>query len=432
MSDGSTPAGRAPQAAPVILHGRRLLLARGAVAVVAVLVVGLFIRAVPLLYRDAQVVCTAPDCPGHLVPTPDLVRQLQALGLSRSAFAAYVVALDVVFVAVYWAVAAVLVWRRSRERMALLSALTLLTLGGATFIGLPSVLVGAPPSWELVVAQCLAVLGTCIVVLFYLFPDGRLVPRWSPLLAAPWILVQGGRYLFPDSPFSYLTWPIALYWLLFFGGITPALAAQIYRYRRVSGPLQRQQTKVVVFGTTLAAGGYLGVFLSQVVLMPFLQRNVLANLAFATAMYAVLLLLPLSFGMAILRYHLWDVDVLINRALVYGTLTATLGALYLGSIVGLIALLRGFTGERSTVAIVIATLVIVALFQPLRRRIQTDIDRRFYRRKYDAAQALAAFSARLRDEVDLNAVTADLVAVVDETVQPAHVALWLREPEREL
>jgi hypothetical protein len=415
----------------VILHGRRLLLARAAVAVVGVLVVGLFIRAVPLLSRDAQVVCTAPDCPGHLTPTPDLVRQLQALGLSRSAFAAYVVALDVVFAAVNWAVAAVLVWRRSRERMALLSALTLLTLGGATFTGLPSVLVGAHPSWELVVAQCLAVLGTCIVVLFYLFPDGRLVPRWSPLLAAPWILVQGGRYFFPDSPFNYLTWPIALYWLLFFGGITPALAAQIYRYRRVSGPLQRQQTKVVVFGVAVAGGGYLGVFLSQVVLMPFLMRNVLANLAFATAMYAVLLLLPLSIGLAILRYRLWDVDLLINKVLVYGTLTATLGAIYIGSVVGLIALLRGFTGERSTVAIVIATLVAAALFQPLRRRIQSDIDRRFYRRKYDAAQALAAFSARLRDEVDLDAVTADLVAVVDDTVQPAHVALWLREPERE-
>ena len=122
MSDGHTPAGRAHHAAPVILHGRRLLLARAALAVVAVLVVGLFIRAVPLLFMYVQVVCTGRDCQGHL--TPEMVRQHQALGLSIGAYAAYVVALDAVFAAVYCAVAAVLVWRKSGERMALFSALT--------------------------------------------------------------------------------------------------------------------------------------------------------------------------------------------------------------------------------------------------------------------------------------------------------------------
>ncbi len=140
--------------------------------------------------------------------------------------------------------------------------------------------------------------------------------------------------------------------------------------------------------------------------------------------------IPLSIGVAILRYRLWDVDLLINKVLVYGALTATLGALYVGSVVGLIALLRGFSGQHSTVAIVIATLVAATLVQPLRRRIQRGIDRRFYRRKYDAAQALAAFSARLRDEVDLDAVTADLLAMVDDTIQPEHMSLWLREPQR--
>jgi hypothetical protein len=225
---------------------------------------------------------------------------------------------------------------------------------------------------------------------------------------------------------------LALSWLLFFGGIAPGMVAQIYRYRRVSSPLQRQQTKVVVFGGMVAAGGYLGLTLvGEVFLMPFLMRNALVDLAFRTAIHAVMLLIPLSLGVAILRYRLWDVDLLINKVLVYGALTATLGALYIGSVVGLIALLRGLTSERSTVAIAVATLLMAALVQPLKRRIQTDIDRRFYRRKYDAAQALAAFSARLRDEVDLNTVTAELLAVVDDTVQPEHVALWLREPERE-
>jgi hypothetical protein len=362
---------------------------------------------------------------------PAMVRQLQALGMSRSTYAAYVVALNVVFAAVYGAVAVVLVWRKSGERMALFSALTLVTFGGATFTGPLYEVARAYPAWWWVMAS-LGFLGDAsAILLFYLFPDGRVVPRWALGLAAPWILAQGGRFFFPDSPFNYQTWPFALLWLLFFGGIAPGLGAQIYRYRRVSTPLQRQQTKVVVFGITVASGGYFGLSLGKVFLMPFFMGSVLANLALATAIYAVMLLIPFSLGVAILRYRLWDVDVLINKVLVYGALTATLGALYIGSVVGLIALLRGLTGESSSVAIVVATLVMAALVHPLRRRIQTDIDRRFYRRKYDAAQALAAFSARLRDEVDLSAVTADLLAVVDDTVQPAHVALWLREPERE-
>ena len=411
----------------MILHGRRLLLARAAVATVAVLVVGLFIQAVPLLFMGVQVVCAGVHCQRL---TPDLVRQLQALGLSRSAYAAYGVALDAVFAGVYCAVAAVLVWRKSAERMALFSALTLVMFGGATFPRTLDVLAHAYPAWWWVMAS-LAFLGDAsIVLLLYLFPDGRVVPRWSLWLAVPWILAQGGRFFFPDSPFNYQKWPFALTWLLFFGGIAPGLVAQIYRYRRVSSPLQRQQTKAVVFGGMVAGGGYLGLTLSEVFLLPFVMHNALVDLAFRTAIHAVMLLLPLSLGVAILRYRLWDVDLLINKVLVYSTLTATLGALYIGSVVGLIALLHGLTGERSTVAIAVSTLIIVALFQPLRRRIQSDIDRRFYRRKYDAAQALAAFSARLRDEVDLDAVTADLLAVVDQTVQPAHVALWLREPER--
>jgi hypothetical protein len=408
-----------------MLHGRRLLLARAALAVIAVLVVGLFIRALPLRFMDVQVVCTGRDCQGHL--TPDMLRQLQALGISPSAYAAYVVALDAMFVAVYWAVATVLVWRKVGESMALFSAVTLVTFGGATFPGAPSALARAYPGWWWVVA-CLAFLGsTSIILLFYLFPDGRFVPRWSRWLAGPWMLLQGGRYFFPDSPFNFGSGKSPVAALLFVGGIAFAVVAQIYRYRRVSSPLQRQQTKVVVFGMTVAVGSFLGL---SVVFSPYLERNVLANLTFETATHAVLLLIPLSIGMAILRYRLWDIDVLINRALVYSTLTATLGAIYIGSVVGLIALLRTISGQHSTVALVIATLAIAALVQPLKRRIQRGIDRRFYRRKYDAAQALTAFSARLRDEVDLNAVTADLLAVVDETMQPAHVALWLREPER--
>ena len=131
-------------------------------------------------------------------------------------------------------------------------------------------------------------------------------------------------------------------------------------------------------------------------------------------------------GPAILRYRLYDIDLLINRTLVYGSLTAMLVTLYFGGIVVLQRLFDILTGQKSTLAVVASTLLIAALFQPLRRRIQSFIDRRFYRRKYDARKTLEAFSIKLRDETDLDALRDDLVGVVRETMQPAHSSLWLR------
>jgi hypothetical protein len=135
---------------------------------------------------------------------------------------------------------------------------------------------------------------------------------------------------------------------------------------------------------------------------------------------------PIAIGLAILRYRLYDIDLLINRTLVYGSLTATLIVLYFGGIVVLQRLFVILTGQKSTLAVVASTLLIAALFTPLRRRIQSFIDRRFYRRKYDARKTLEAFSIKLRDETDLDALRDDLVGVVRETMQPAHSSLWLR------
>ena len=136
--------------------------------------------------------------------------------------------------------------------------------------------------------------------------------------------------------------------------------------------------------------------------------------------------LPLGLMIAVLRYRLWDIDVVLNRALVYAALTATLAGTYFGSVVLLQMAFRGVTGQGNAVAIVISTLAIAALFMPLRRRIQDIIDRRFFRRRYDAALTLAAFSSRMRDEVDIERLTTELVTVVEETMQPVHASLWLR------
>jgi hypothetical protein len=206
------------------------------------------------------------------------------------------------------------------------------------------------------------------------------------------------------------------------------VVAQIYRYARVSGPVQRQQTKWVVFGLAVTMVVILGRYV-PLLIFPSLSTSSSPYFLLSTYVYPVgLLLIPLTLGIAILRYRLYDIDVLINRTLVYGSLTALLALLYFGLIFALQSLFQGLFKQNNAVAIVVSTLVIAALFQPLRHRLQRFIDRRFYRSKYDAAKTLEAFSATLRNEVDLGQLREHLLAVVQETMQPAHVSLWLRSP----
>jgi hypothetical protein len=203
--------------------------------------------------------------------------------------------------------------------------------------------------------------------------------------------------------------------------LVAAASSVFMRLRRAKG-VERQQIKWFAYA---AAATVIGLFLAYVI-----PTVIDTPLWFERAGYAVLIAvipaIPISIGIAILRYRLYDIDIIINRTLVYGSLTATLVALYFGGIVVLQRIFVALTGQQSTLAVVASTLLIAALFNPLRRRIQSFIDRRFYRRKYDARKTLEDFSVKLRDETDLDALEDDLVGVVTGTMQPAHVSLWLR------
>jgi len=201
----------------------------------------------------------------------------------------------------------------------------------------------------------------------------------------------------------------------------------VLRYRR-SGGEEREQIKWIAFAASVVGLLYLITMVSSL-FFPLGWGAAGTPLWLGLLQHAALVsftAVPIAVGFAVLKYRLYDIDVVINRTLVYGSLTATLALVYFGGVVGLQYVFRAVTGEESTLAIVASTLAIAAMFDPLRRRIRSFVDKRFYRSKYDARKTLEAFSAKLRDETDLEVLNSDLVGVVSETMQPAHVSLWLR------
>jgi hypothetical protein len=258
----------------------------------------------------------------------------------------------------------------------------------------------------------------------FTFPTGRFVPRWA------WVILALGAsvavvYTVINPQADSLPSVVQLVPLI-------GLALQVYRYWRVSSAVERQQTRLVLAGL---AAFVLNILIYSFVLEPELNAGVAGLpylVVYAPVNFVLVLSLPAALMIASLRYRLWDVDVIIRRTLVYSVVTALLALVYLAAVVGLQALFQLVTGERQGALVtVLSTLVIAALFGPLRTWVQAAIDRRFNRRAYDAAKIIAAFGVTLRDELELDRLTAQLVDVVDVTLQPAEAHSWLRPPPRE-
>ncbi len=303
-----------------------------------------------------------------------------------------------------------------------------------------SVPAGQAMAW--IVSWLLPVIIGLSVSYIPLFPTGRLPSRqwrWLPWLTVAFVVVGVLFSAFSSGALMGVLGPIRnplgvegfsnVYYEVVLFTVSPVLLgaaalAVFVRLRRATG-VERQQIKWFVYAAAASViGTNFAYLIPGVIDTPLWFERVGFALNIAT-----IPVIPVAIGLAILRYRLYEIDILINRTLVYGALTAMLVAVYFGGVTFLQNVLRALTGQESTLAVVASTLVIAALFNPLRHRIQAFIDSRFYRRKYDAAKTLEAFSAKLRDETDLGALSNDLVGVVRETMQPAHVSLWLR-PDR--
>jgi hypothetical protein len=360
---------------------------------------------------------------------------LQAMGLSRESYSA---------LKFFWQLPNPIVWgglglliflRKSNDRGALILSAMMVGIGMATSIPTWREFDAAYPGWSWLVPIVAFVGNLCIFSFFFVFPTGRYVPRWTvglALVLSAFNILTSYDFALPVSvvlsgKISDLFFPV--FALASLAGIT---LAPVYRYRRVSTPIEREQIKWVVFTIVVAFVCFVATA-STVFLVP--DGNPEQDVSFTTLFIqplgwvGALLLIPLSIAVSIFRYRLFDIDVIIRRTVTYALVTALLVIVFFGSVILLQQIFSGITGSgQDEIVTVLSTLAIAALFVPLRRRIQNLIDRRFNRNRYDAQQVLHDFANTVRDETDLGKLTARLMQVVDETMQPRSVSLWLKNP----
>ncbi|MFZ1465319.1 MAG: hypothetical protein WAV60_14810 [Anaerolineae bacterium] len=401
------------------LTGWWLFLAWLAWAVVTLLTLALLVYLVPANYRLTRIEWAV-----------EVARPAAEVFVSYNTFVGILVALETLTAAVALGMGLLVAALRPADRMGLLTSAILLTMSPFMLSG--NIDVWRFPAWLGLPAVLLPVYAALFVVglvlFIYLFPDGRLAFPWvrwlaAPVVAAVVLYVLRAPLGISDLWISEAGWGIlmvALFTLWLSG-----LATQAYRYRRLASAA-RQQIKWVLLGLSAPLTGFSAMFIGQFLIADPAWFQFVGG----PLQIIIFALIPVTIGISMLRYHLWDVDVVIRRTLIYGALTGTLLAAYLFSILILQYLFRALTRQESSLAIVISTLAIAALSAPLRRRIQDAIDRRFFRKKYDAQRVLAQFAQTARDETDLDALTGELARVVQETLQPERVSVWLNKERK--
>ena len=398
------------------LHGPVLAVARGTWLVVATFTFVYVLVSLPAAYSRFQTVCPVGAECGFLTLRPADLPQLSRMGLSVDAYAAYVLGCKALFTAVSFVIGTALFWRKSDQRIALLVALALVTLGGSVFTGPAQVYTGVFNSFWYEAALIMSFLGNTLIVLcYYLIPNGRFVPAWIVVPAAIFVLMQIDEYFF-----NILTPLLAQVSLLpTLGTFAFIILAQVYRYFRVSGPIERQQTRWIVLGII---GTAVGSQIAQSVL-PSAAFPHVPLVMFDVALFSFsLLLTPVAIGVAILRYRLWDIDVFINRTLVYVTLTALVVALYV-LIVGSLSAFLQVSGNL--IVSLIATGVVAVLFQPLRERLQRGANRLMFGERDDPYSVLSRLGRRLGETATPEALLPNVVETIGQALKVPYAAIAL-------
>jgi len=390
-----------------------LLVARVVCVAIAVLALVRFAYAVPSYYAQ-------------LSDLAEAVRTgLAQLGVSVDAYAVFRVSLAVLMVLVYYVVAGAIFWRRSGYQVTLFVSLFLATFGiNAAFLLID--LAGAEPAWGWLFKVPEYAGWVCVSLFFYLFPDGRFVPRWTRALAVIVAILQIPLTFIPGAWLGREAWWDVSLQVLFVGLWGSGLFAQIYRYRHVSDTVQRQQTKWVVFGAAAAITGVIGAVLPGMVFPSLTSAGSPYTLTVAAFGAVPLLFIPLTIGVAILRHRLWDIDALINRTLVYGALTASVAGLYIVVVGYLGAVFQ--TGSNLVVSLVAASLVAV-LFQPLRERLQRGVNRLMYGERDDPYAVLSRLGERLKTTDAPEAVLTAIAETAAEALKLPHAAISLKRDD---
>ena len=381
-------------------------------------------------YQQLQQICTDTllECHDRELATPEDVTQLHSEGISLQDWALANTLYRAAITSVYCVIAFLIFARKRNEWSGLLFSYFLISTG--TLSGNFPALAAKYPVLELPV-QFIQFMGYWMLPVFFAtFPNGRVVPRvmWGA------IGFFGLAYLAQTyTPLISRANPLwetfgAFIWI---GMFLSGLAAQVYRYMRVSAPQERAQTKWVLFGIATMIVSIIAVYFSslgsQFGTSAVYSRN---SLMLLVGVNLLVMLIPITIGIAILRAKLFDIDIIIRRTVTYAIVVALLLLVYFGSVILLQQIFASVTGQRSEIITIVSTLAIAALFIPLRNRVQNAIDKRFNRKKYDAAQVLQKFAETVRDETDLDKLNAELLNVVNETMQPKSVSVWLKQDKR--